>query len=131
MSLVEEGPKPFFLSTTPYVGVDSGMPGIAMLPTSPPHGSNRSLLHIANILHFQHVGSIIKICVREGIGTGVIGHNIWCTFWFSLQNYDGLFLVQNLPYFLRQLIHSEWLLNKTVTASLQYLGGLSVNAVAT
>jgi hypothetical protein len=36
----------------------------------------------------------------------------------------SLFFAQNLPYRLGQLSHFEWLLNKTVTASFQYLGSL-------
>jgi len=41
-----------------------------------------------------------------------------------------LIYVQNLSYFFRQIGYAKRFLYKTITASLQYLGGLTVDAVS-
>jgi hypothetical protein len=41
-----------------------------------------------------------------------------------------LFLVQNLPYILRQFLHAEGLLNESITTACQYLFCLTVYVVS-
>jgi hypothetical protein len=50
---------------------------------------------------------------------------------FFRQDYDALFLVQNLSDFSRQLVHPEGLLEKTVAATFQYLRRFTINTVTT
>ncbi len=55
--------------------------------------------------------------------------NVTILRWWEL--YMSLFLIQNLSNLPRQLLHIKWLLDKTITPTLQYLGRLAVDAVST